>query len=320
MKRHLALVAMVWFAMVPPGFGQNRDIIQLQQTVALLLGTVRELQRSFDERMAVMRTLVEQSSERTNQFQTQFQERVTQLSAAIAEMQTSVQSSVANSGQKVDSVGSQIQGLQGSLEELRARLDQLSQQVAKVETMSQTLSSATFPVGGIVTDPALTPADPANAPAPDVLYNTALRDYTSGNYPLSLQEFTDYLRYYPNTSLASNAQFYIGDIYYQQGQFEKAIQEYDKAIEQYPNGNKSAAAQLKKGFGLINLNLRPQGVQELNNLIRRFPNTPEASLAQDKLTQLALEPAVEAPAPAPAPSAAPAPAPRRTTRPPAANP
>ncbi len=320
MKRHFALAVILLLATAKPGFGQNRDMVQLQQTVALLLGTVRELQRSFDERMAVMRTLVEQSSERTNQFQTQFQERVTQLSAAIAEMQTSVQSSVANSGQKVDSVGSQIQGLQGSLEELRARLDQLSQQVAKVETMSQTLSSATFPVGGIVTDPALTPADPANAPAPDVLYNTALRDYTSGNYPLSLQEFTDYLRYYPNTSLASNAQFYIGDIYYQQGQFEKAIQEYDKAIEQYPNGNKSAAAQLKKGFGLINLNLRPQGVQELNNLIRRFPNTPEASLAQDKLTQLALEPAVEAPAPAPAPSAAPAPAPRRTTRPPAANP
>jgi len=287
MRRHLALAAMVLFATVQPGFGQNRDIVQLQQTVALLLGTVRELQRSFDERMAVMRTLVEQSADRTNQFQSQ----MTQLNAAMAELQTSLQNSVANAGQKVDNMGPQIQGLHGSLEELRARIDNLSQQVAKIETMSQTISSGTFPITGIGTDPSTDPAAMANAPAPDVLYNTALRDYTSGNYPLSLQEFTDYLRYYPNTSLASNAQFYIGDIYYQQGQFEKAIQEYDKAIEQYPTGNKSAAAQLKKGFALINLNLRPQGIQELNSLVRRFPNTPEASLAQDKLTQLESEPA-----------------------------
>jgi len=304
MKRHLALVAIILFVTVQPGFGQNRDMIQLQQTVALLLGTVRELQRSFDERMAVMRTLVEQSSDRTNQFQ----ERMTQLNAAMTELQTSLQNSVANSGQKVDNIAGQIQGLHGSLDELRARLDMLSQQIAKLETISQTISSGTFPVTGIGTEPGLAPVDMANAPAPDVLYNTALRDYTSGNYPLSLQEFTDYLRYYPNTSLASNAQFYVGDIYYQQGQFEKAIQEYDKAIEQYPTGNKSAAAQLKKGFALINMNLRPQGMQELNSLVRRFPNTPEASLAQDKLTTLEAEP----PAPEAAPE--PAPAPRRSTR------
>jgi tol-pal system protein YbgF len=294
MRRHLALAAIALFAMVQPGLGQNRDIVQLQQTVALLLGTVRELQRSFDERMAVMRTLVEQSASRNDQFQGQ----MTQLNAAITELQTSLQNSVANAGQKVDNMAPQIQGLHGSLEELRARIDQLSQQITKIETTSQTISSGTFPITGIGTDPSTDPSAMANAPAPDVLYNTALRDYTSGNYPLSLQEFTDYLRYYPNTSLASNAQFYIGDIYYQQGQFEKAIQEYDKAIEQYPTGNKSAAAQLKKGFALVNMNLRPQGIQELNNLVRRFPNTPEASLAQDKLTALESEPAPPAPPPA----------------------
>jgi tol-pal system protein YbgF len=304
MKRHLALATILLLATVQPGFAQNRDIIQLQQTVALLLGTVRELQRSFDERMAVMRTLVEQSSDRTNQFQ----ERMTQLNSAMTELQTSLQNSVANSSQKVDNMGTQIQGLHGSLDELRARLDMLSQQIAKIETLSQTISSSTFPVTGIGTDPASDPVNMANAPAPDVLYNTALRDYTSGNYPLSLQEFTDYLRYYPNTSLASNAQFYVGDIYYQQGQFEKALQEYDKAIEQYPTGTKSAASQLKKGFALINMNLRPQGIQELNSLVRRFPNTPEASLAQDKLTALESEP------PPPEPASEPAPAPRRSTR------
>jgi len=274
MKRSLALLVLGLVGMVQPGLAVDKEVIQLQQNVALLLGMVRELQRSFDERIVVIRTLVEQSSDRMNQFS----DRVNQVNSGLAELQKSMQNSVGNAGQKVDNLGNQMQGLQASMEELRVRLDKLSQQVTKLESSSQTISGSGFS----------TSAEPGmgTPPAPDVLYNTALRDYTSGNYPLALQEFLEYLRYYSNAALASNAQFYIGDIYYQQGQFEKAVQEYDKAIEQYPDGNKSATAQYKKGLALLNQNLRTQGVQELNALIQKFPTTPEAQMAKDKLANL----------------------------------
>ena len=264
MKRSILLLAFWSVGFVLPSFAVDKEIIQLQQSVALLQGMVREIQRNFDEKMAVMRTLVEQS---TNQ--------MSQLDSNLGGLQNSLRDSLGNTGQKVDNLTGQMQGLQVSLDELRARLDRLSQQVTKMESASQTISFG---------------SGEAAPPPPDVLYNTALRDYTSGNYPLALQEFIDYLRYYGDTPLASNSQFYVGDIYYQQGQFEKAIQEYDKAIEQYPNGNKSAAAQLKKGYALINLNLRTQGARELSSLLQRFPNTPEASLAQDKLLTIETEP------------------------------
>jgi tol-pal system protein YbgF len=191
------------------------------------------------------------------------------------------------------------------MDALRARLDKVSDQVAKLASQSQSLPPSGGGLGGFSPSPTGDPGSgsPAGAsgpgasmPTPDVLYNTALRDYTAGNYPLSAQEFSDYLRYYPNTTLASNAQFYIGDIFYQQGQFERAIEEYDKAIEQYPNGNKSAAAQLKKGYAYLNLNQRTSGVRELNNLMKRFPNTPESALAKDRIASLG----PEKPAPRPA--------------------
>jgi len=253
--------------LAPPVAAVDKEVIQLQQSVALLQGMVRELQRNFDEKTAVMRTLVEQSSK---QMET--------LTSDLSVLQQSLQVSVGNAAQKMEAVGTQVQGMQSSLDDLRARLDKLSQQVTKMETSSQTISDSGY---GTPTDPGM-----GTPPAPDVLYNTALRDYTSGNYPLALQEFVEYLRYYSNTALASNAQFYIGDIYYQQGQFEKAQQEYDKAIEQYPDGNKTAGAMYKKGLALINLNLRAQGTQELNAVITKFPNTPEAQLAKEKLTSL----------------------------------
>ena len=271
MKRTLVLLTL-WFAgSALPGFAVDKEVIQLQQSVALLQGMVRELQRSFDDRIAVLRTLMEQSSDRMNQ-----------VAAAMDQLQTSLQTSAGNTGQRVENLSSQMQTMEASLDELAVRLDRLAQQLAKIESGWQTISQSA--AGGFGD------AGTAPPPAPDVLYNTALRDYTGGNYPLSLQEFTDYLSFYQNTPLASNAQFYIGDIYYQQGQFEKAIQEYDKAIEQYPNGNKTAAAQLKKGFALINMNLRTQGIRELNSVLQRFPNTPESSLAQDKLSSLGVEP------------------------------
>jgi len=275
MRRKLQLFVAVMTAVAlaaPPSYAVDKEVIQLQQSVALLQGMVRELQRNFDEKTAVMRTLVEQSSD-----------QVSKLTSDLNGLQQSVQISVGNAAQKVDTVGNQVQGIQASLDDLRARLDKISQQVTKMESSSQNISSSG---GGSMFSG--NPSDPGmgTPPAPDVLYNTSLRDYTSGNYPLALQEFLEYLQYYPSTALASNAQFYIGDIYYQQGQFEKAVQEYDKAIEQYPNGNKSAAAQLKKGFALINLNLRSQGRQELDAVVKKFPDTPEAQLAKDKIASL----------------------------------
>jgi tol-pal system protein YbgF len=276
MKQHFLSIVVILAAMASPALAVDKEVIQLQQSVALLQGMVREMQRNFDEKMAVMRTLVEQSADQT-----------TRLTSDLAAIQESIQSSVGNSGQKVENVTTLVQGVQASLDDLRARLDRLSQQVTKLESSSQSISSASSGPGiGSFGETGM-----GTPPAPDVLYNTALRDYTSGNYPLALQEFTEYLRYYPNTALASNAQFFVGDIYYQQGQFEKAVQEYDKAIEQYPDGNKTSAAQLKKGLALLNLNLRTQGVQELDALVQKYPNTPEAQLARDRLASLSPEPA-----------------------------
>src|SRR5467141_3714977 len=56
------------------------------------------------------------------------------------------------------------------------------------------------------------------APSADTLYSTGLRDITSGKYDLARSEFQDYLKYYGDTDLASNAQFYLGEISFKQKQ------------------------------------------------------------------------------------------------------
>ena len=73
------------------------------------------------------------------------------------------------------------------------------------------------------------------APPPisaDTLYQNALRDFTGGKYDLARQEFSDYLANFPSNDLASNAQFYLGEIDYAQGNYKVAIGAYVKVMNQ----------------------------------------------------------------------------------------
>src|SRR6266550_2844208 len=71
-------------------------------------------------------------------------------------------------------------------------------------------------------------------PSADTLYSNGLRDIQGGKYELARAEFQDYLKYYGKTDLASNAQFYVGEIAYKQRNYQQAIAEYDKVLSNYP--------------------------------------------------------------------------------------
>jgi tol-pal system protein YbgF len=119
-----------------------------------------------------------------------------------------------------------------------------------------------------------------------MLYSNGLRDITSGKYDLARQEFQDYLKYYSDTDLASNAQFYLGEIAYTQKQYQDAVSEYDKVLTHYPKSFKLAPARLKKGMALIELGQKTPGVRELREVVKRYPGTEEERRARAKLKEL----------------------------------
>jgi len=126
----------------------------------------------------------------------------------------------------------------------------------------------------------------AQAPAPDVLYNNALRDYNGGKNDLASQEFNDYIKFYPNTDLAGNAYFYLAEIQFKAGDYQKAVANYDLVLQNFPSGNKAAAAHLKKGYALLELGKEEEGTQELKHVIQRYPRTNEAVQARERLRKL----------------------------------
>ena len=270
----LAVMFLMISAPVTPAFAVSKEIIQLQTQVQELSDRMARMQQSFDERMGVMRSLVEQSTDNVNK-----------LSDSVQTLQKGLQQQNTDSQAKIDQVSGQIQTLNDSVDELKARLTKASKQLDDIQAQQQNMVTpgTNQPAGATTGAP---PVAAVQAPPADVLYNNALRDYNSARYDLAQSQFQDYLKYYPTTELAGNAQFYLADMEYRSGNFEAAVTDYDKVLEQFPGGNKAAAAQLKKGYSLLELGRKDAGVRELNALIQRYPHSIEATQAKERLHKL----------------------------------
>jgi tol-pal system protein YbgF len=226
------------------------------------------MQRSFDERMGVMKNLVEQDTDAVNK-----------VANALNALQTTLVKQQNEGGSKADQLSGQIQTLNDTLDELKVRLAKVSKQLEDMQAAQQSASAQQA-------QQQAQQQAMAQAPAPDVLYNNALRDYNGGKNDLALQEFSDYVKFYPNTDLAGNAYFYLGEIQFKQGNYQQAAQTYDQVLQNFPSGNKAASAELKKGFSLIELGKQDDGVSELRHLIQRYPRSPEALQARERLRKL----------------------------------
>jgi tol-pal system protein YbgF len=266
MKRLFASLLIV--ALAAPAFAANKDMVQLQTQVQNLQDSMARMQQSFDERMGVMRDLVEQSTDNVNK-----------MGGSVRALEQTLQKQQSESGTNLGELSTQIQALHDSIDELKVRLANVTKKLEAMEVAQQNLPAAGAP-----------PAGAAQAPPPDVIYNNALRDYNAGRYDVAMQNFQDYLKFYPTEDMAGNAQFYVADIYYRQGQFQQAVQEYDKVLERYAGGNKNPAAQLKKAYALIELGQRDAAIRELNSLVARYPRSQEATQAKDRLRRLRAAP------------------------------
>jgi tol-pal system protein YbgF len=275
-----SLFVVVLLCAAPAFAGTKEQLIQIQTQVQALQDQMAQMKTSFDERMGVMRNLIEQTTDSVNK-----------MNNSMSDLNKNIQQQSGNSVAKVDQVSTQVQSLQESIDELKSRLTKVSKQLEDMQAAQQNLQAQPSAV-----NPA-NPGQPPQAAAPpaDVLYNNALRDYNSAHYDLATQEFTDYMKFYSNTDLAGNAQFYLADMEYRQGNYEAAVKDYDKVIEQYPDGNKAAAAQLKKGMALLELGHRDAGTKELRSLIARYPRTQEAQQAKERLAKLGVSPTASKP-------------------------
>jgi tol-pal system protein YbgF len=214
---------------------------------------------------------------------------------------------------RVDQIATDLQTLQGRLEEqahtlselaksaddqsyrftqLSARLDTLDARLAEQERRAGPASvapSAPSPDGSPPSDQdrvVLPGRTPRSGLSPVEAYNLAYNDYVKGSYDLAIQGFQAFLQQYSNSILVPHALYWLGESYYQTKQYPDAIEQYNRLISHYPRNEKLAGALLKEGFAYAAVGDKVKARGALRRVLEEFPHASEVNLAKEKLAEL----------------------------------
>jgi TolA-binding protein len=146
------------------------------------------------------------------------------------------------------------------------------------------------------------PVSPAAAPAasappaaavpiapgtsPQRLWDMAFAEYGGGRFDLAVMGFEAYIKSFPKSDMADEAQVYICSSYLNGGDYQKAVDACDVAIRTYPGGNALPEAYYRKGVALQSLQQVAPAGAAFEHLVKTYPDTVAATLAQQRLEAL----------------------------------
>jgi TolA-binding protein len=266
-------------------FGANKETIQIMRDVGLLQEDVRTLQRSLDEKMAALRTLVEQTLAAASKSDTSLAVLDSGIRDRMVEQQKTLTGPVVNMGSKIDQMATDFHTLRESIADLSERMNRMQTQLVDLNNTVKVLSAPPAPPPTGTSDVSGTPPPGMSAKS---VYETAMRDRSGGNLDLAMQGFQEYLRYFGDTELAPNAQFYIGQIHYDKNEFEPALKAFDTVLERFPENGKTADATYMKGMSLLKSGQRNEAAKEFLNVITNHPNSEVAPKARTQRRALGL--------------------------------
>src|ERR1035438_9944329 len=296
-----ALVAAMAIVLAPMGSrAADPKLQELQRDVASLQEQVRQLKESQDKQLAALTVLVQQALDTSNRSNTGVAVIQNNLQQSLKDLESKVVTPVTGLGARLDGMDQDMRALQQSVTDLNSILGKLQQQMTDLNNAVKILQTPPPPPPTAATETGDTAA-PAVAETLTIsaqdLYANANRDRGSKKYDLALQEYQQYLKWYGNTDLAANAQFYIGDIHRQQKNFEAAVQDFDMVLEKYSENNKTPDALFSKGMALRSLNRLTDSHSEFLELIKRYPRNDLAAQACDQLKSMGYNcPVAKAPA------------------------
>ena len=127
--------------------------------------------------------------------------------------------------------------------------------------------------------------------SPTRMFDTARADYAAGQWSLAITGFDAFLKTFPRSEMADDAQFLIGETYYAQNKWMDAIAAYNAVIQNYPMGNAVPEAYYKRGLAQERLGQLDDARESWNTVIQMAPDSDAGRLAKQNLDRVARRPA-----------------------------
>ncbi len=117
-------------------------------------------------------------------------------------------------------------------------------------------------------------------------YYEALR---AGNHSFAVTGFRNFVERFPRHDFADNAQYWLGEAFYDQKRYKSALVEFRKVIDNHPQGNKVPDALLKLGYCYLQNGNAAEAKAVWKQVIAVYPKSNPASLAKQKLSEMATQ-------------------------------
>ncbi len=126
----------------------------------------------------------------------------------------------------------------------------------------------------------------AATPAEEEAYSLAFDDLRSGRYEQAVDGFLDFIARYPDSPLAGDAYYWLGESYYVMRDFSLAQQAFLNLGTQYPNSEKVPDTLLKLGYIYSETGDNQRALEVLERLVASYPESQAANLAEKRLRLL----------------------------------
>jgi tol-pal system protein YbgF len=284
---------LVFLAAAPLSFGASKEIQELQRDVSILQDQVRTMQKDFGEKLVTMQTLVQTTLDGVNRTNNLVNVMENRFNDAMRQQQQAVGAPVQAVGQKLDQMSEDFRAVRESVLDMNTRMAKLDAKLADLQNVVNAIRMPPPPPPGSTDTTGAAQTTPVQAGPPaglsaDTLYSNGYRDYSTGKTDLALQEFNDYLKYFPATLFAGNAQYYIGDIKYKAADYPGALQAFDAVLERYPDGTKTPDSHYMKALCYLKLNKNDAAATEFRDIIKHYPDTDLAQKARARLREMGL--------------------------------
>jgi tol-pal system protein YbgF len=187
--------------------------------------------------------------------------------------------------QRIDALETQMRQMRGEMEELQNTNDTLRKQqrdlYADLDRRLTALQAGAKSAGG--SGDGGGGAAGGDTGGDQAAYTRAFDALKSTDYAGAITRFRDFLRAYPQSQLAGNAQYWLGEAYYVTRDYDNAVVAFRAVGEQYPQSPKVADALVKLGLTQIDQKKLVEARATLKQVVQRFPGTDAAKLATTRL-------------------------------------
>jgi TolA-binding protein len=185
--------------------------------------------------------------------------------------------------EKLDDNNVRIGSLTQEVDSLRQSMQQMGSRPSGTSDAADSQPAGAAPTG--TTAPSGPPSSGINV-SPKQLFDSAMGDYYSGQYDLAIVGFSEYIRSFPKSDLADDAQVNICLAYSQAGKNDKAVEACDLAIRTYPTGDKIPDAYYRKGIALQALRDLNGAREAWEHVVKTNPDSDAGRLAKQRLEQI----------------------------------